>query len=338
MSLIIFLGKIFNIVLTFSYFIAIFTEFPKSGSEEKNNSDYKSESKWIIVYFILDLILFCLIIFLFLHKFSQYNWIVSSFSLSVYTIMTISAIFVLSEVRHNRNGIITNKEKNAIKIIAFYIWLLNNSGIILTAIQCFANISNSIVSDFIIGFFVIFISFIYIFLIVALLPEPIVFLLDIIERVFKKQHSPTTTDKKKVVFKFAPTIENYFNYLKQQSNRMRIIGYLLCPIIFVKDIIVSFVLLIVSLMFGIIEYTINIFKAILKTGFFFVKSKLSSCSNKEVFIFSIRLSIILAFTSVVIFNRYNPIFANVEQSTGALEFLSSAIIIPIIFEWIYSLK
>ena len=160
MDLILFLGKIFNIVITFSYFIDIFKEFPKSDSEAESNSNHKS--KWIIIYSIIDLILFCLIIFLFLQKFSQYNRFISFFGLIFFTIMTISAVFVLSKMRHNQYGIITSKEKSAIRIIAFYIWLLNNSGIILATTHCFMSISNSIISDFIVGFFIIFISFIVI--------------------------------------------------------------------------------------------------------------------------------------------------------------------------------
>lgn len=46
----------------------------------------------------------------------------------------------------------------------------------------------------------------------------------------------------------------------------------------------------------------------------------------------------MALVCTVVFNRYQPIFRMQEASTAVLEFIASAIIIPIIFEWISSFK
>jgi len=50
------------------------------------------------------------------------------------------------------------------------------------------------------------------------------------------------------------------------------------------------------------------------------------------------LSIIAAFVFIVITNRITPIFTNNEAYTTILEFVSSAIIIPVIFDGISAMK
>ena len=51
-----------------------------------------------------------------------------------------------------------------------------------------------------------------------------------------------------------------------------------------------------------------------------------------------RISIILALIFVVAWNRYHPFFRLFDSSTAVFEFIASAIIIPIMFEWIISAK
>ena len=61
-------------------------------------------------------------------------------------------------------------------------------------------------------------------------------------------------------------------------------------------------------------------------------------SDKKVISISFRISLIMALVCTVVFNRYQPIFRIQESSTAVLEFIASAIIIPIIFEWINYFK
>ena len=61
-------------------------------------------------------------------------------------------------------------------------------------------------------------------------------------------------------------------------------------------------------------------------------------SDKTFIAISFRLAIILGLSCIVILNRYNSFLCNKDNSTAVLEFITSAIIIPVIFEWISSYK
>lgn len=51
-----------------------------------------------------------------------------------------------------------------------------------------------------------------------------------------------------------------------------------------------------------------------------------------------KVAIVLSLIIVVAINRYHPIFIYKEQSTSVLEFVASAILLPLIFEWIQSVS
>ncbi len=59
-------------------------------------------------------------------------------------------------------------------------------------------------------------------------------------------------------------------------------------------------------------------------------------SDRKLVGISFRMAIISALVIMVVSDRYKPIFTLYEESTAILEFLASAIIIPVTFEWINS--
>lgn len=61
-------------------------------------------------------------------------------------------------------------------------------------------------------------------------------------------------------------------------------------------------------------------------------------SDKRVVVISFRIALIMALICIVILNRYQSIFKMKDASTAVLEFVASAIIIPVVFEWINSVK
>lgn len=61
-------------------------------------------------------------------------------------------------------------------------------------------------------------------------------------------------------------------------------------------------------------------------------------SDKHIVAVSFRLALIFSLVSIVILNRYQPFFKEYEASTTVFEFLASSIIIPVVFEWIYSIR
>lgn len=80
--------------------------------------------------------------------------------------------------------------------------------------------------------------------------------------------------------------------------------------------------------FIIIKQVLNLLKKIVLW--------LTNLESRNVVAISFRVAMILALGLTVIINRYEPFLRNYEESSAILEFVSSSVIIPIIFEWIIS--
>lgn len=61
-------------------------------------------------------------------------------------------------------------------------------------------------------------------------------------------------------------------------------------------------------------------------------------SNRRVVAFSFRVAVLMGLGGTVILNRYQPFVYYEEKSTAVLEFVSSVLIIPIVWEWIKCYK
>lgn len=64
----------------------------------------------------------------------------------------------------------------------------------------------------------------------------------------------------------------------------------------------------------------------------------SKVKDDTIFSQAFKVAIVFSLIIVVAINRYNPIFIYQEQSTSVLEFVASAILLPLIFEWIQSVS
>ena len=104
---------------------------------------------------------------------------------------------------------------------------------------------------------------------------------------------------------------------------------ILIPFIIIIDLMYAFISTLFSmLVIAPFSYTL-VFIRLLKNTFLDFCSWLCSRSDRIIIAFSFRLSIT---------NRITPIFTNNEAYTTILEFVSSAIIIPVIFDGISAMK
>lgn len=63
---------------------------------------------------------------------------------------------------------------------------------------------------------------------------------------------------------------------------------------------------------------------------------LISLSDKRIVAVSFRIAVILGLGCTVLINRYAPFLHYNEESTAVLEFIASALIIPVVLNWISS--
>lgn len=115
-----------------------------------------------------------------------------------------------------------------------------------------------------------------------------------------------------------------------------IIYVLILPFSFLIDVIIGFFLCI--FWYGICGITIIVYEFLSFLGkvFFYLISIVFNSPERRIIKNSFRLSFIISILFVVIMNRYAWIYEYDEVFLAVTEFLASTIIIPVIFEWIYS--
>lgn len=87
-----------------------------------------------------------------------------------------------------------------------------------------------------------------------------------------------------------------------------------------------------------IGYNIVVFFNYITIFLFEILDKIRNISDRKIIFIFLRGSFILSIVLIIIYNRYNPILKLSSEGTAVLEFLSSAILIPLLLSWILELK
>ena len=232
----------------------------------------------------------------------------------------------------------------SILLISIFIWELAFFKVPYRLLESVAQWSNAVLSDVLTAVIYVGFIFVYIFFILATGPAPmycsIVFLR------FVKNHLPFKRKRKQIGDYF---VANIPAKVKQQSflvDAMKCIReskhfitrllYLLFPLIYCIDIIrqlFSTLLVYSKTCLGCAVFCFRKAANKIKRGLL----KVLNLSEKRIIAVSFRLALIFSFVTVVATNRYEPIFKAYEESTAVFEFVGSAVIIPVMFEWIHSL-
>ena len=107
---------------------------------------------------------------------------------------------------------------------------------------------------------------------------------------------------------------------------------------FILDIIIGFFRFLFSVIICFFLQALLIFAALVGKLLLCIINFITSVPGRKVMKDTFRLSAIIAVLVVVIINRLSIITEVDEEFVGISEFVASAIVIPIIFEWIYSGK
>lgn len=201
---------------------------------------------------------------------------------------------------------------------------------------------NDIWTDLIIGGMYLIVFFLYIFTIFAMLSIPLFFVIKIFIKI--NEIIPVKESIKQCGNYFVDRVEKpiirpriligTINLIIQKKIGIKIILTCIIPIILTIESIRSLFLFAWSMCVYIISYLIKIDRFLSKQIIKLFNWILGLSDRKLVGI-SFRMAIIVAFVILVASNQYETIF-QLNGSSSTLEFLASAIIIPVIFEWIYS--
>ena len=200
-------------------------------------------------------------------------------------------------------------------------------------------------SDLLIALSYIILFSLYIFTICALVSELLINIIGVLKKIYTKLllNDKITTFEQYWINKIEKTPELkstlifQWELIGRQPRSIHWIRYILLPITFLLDIILAFISISLSLLSSSIGF-LSLLIRMLRKALNKILNWLLNLSDKKVIAISFRISLIMALVFTVVFNRYQPIFRVQESSTAVLEFIASAIIIPIIFEWINSFK
>lgn len=279
----------------------------------------------------------------------EYMWVGIVISIPV-GIMFVAGILYSTDIlgviiKNDDGGSLSIDERMAILVIGLVVLFLNREKAQEWLLNYVQNNSNIVLSDTLTAVIYVGATFTYIFLMLAVAPALLYYGITFLK--YAKNHFPFKQRRKQIGDYFVSNVSaevkrqslliNTVKYINNSGKCIAKMLYILFPLIYCFDVlkmIIScfFVYTIGAIGFMVLslrKITREIIKALLWTF---------NLSEKRSVAVSFRLALILSFVIVAATNRYEPIFNVYEESTAVFEFVASAVIIPVIFEWIYSLK
>lgn len=351
-----FISLLYTIALALAIINMVTVFVAKEYRKDMFTDNIVSDSKWnwkdrtqTIIFSLSMVITIC---FLLWCKFTYQSKIVNC----IFIIMTIS--FFLQHFSHALSSAeaigcivkdvsqtrLSATEINSITIFAVAINIFFQFKTPEKLISILRKIDNKDVSNWLmLSLYVALIS-IGVFLICSLLVPPI----QLIIRTCRKLNSRWTNKRiqradewikqfsygKTTVGKF--TVLLFMNF-RQKSIVIKILICIIAPMIFICDIIFVELWYIVSITLEMIHYVYVIIRQISKS-LLHLNSWFISKSNRRLVAFSFRISVILGLILTVFLSYYDPFLYNRDKNGLVFEFVSSTIVIPMIFEWILSYK
>lgn len=317
----------------------------------------KPNAKWenvINLFLIISVIFLTMALFILVFKsILNHIWIFLLLCAPIW-IKYLTGVFIAigtvgSVVKSNGNGHLSGLERSSIYVFSYAVFFLTVANSCERILEHVNQISSSVLSDVLMALILVSGTFIYLFLIIARSFSVLycgILLLEIVAKIVGK-HFPLKKQFRSYGDYFVSCIDaggniescliHFIKYIQQIKCWARFFLYFLIPFVYLADIVqtVAFALFqIILSAIGCVVIIYRIAKKSIKALFLWILN----LSDKRIVVVSFRLALILALVSIVVFNRYQPIFKEYEASTASFEFLASSILIPVMFEWIYSIR
>lgn len=345
---------LFMIIICETGLKAIIKPFIKRKTNEEDNGFDEDIGKrnWQYVFkiliWILEIIpLMALYVFVFKNIKTMF-WLLVIICLPGFLQQFIGVLYsfgiVGNVIKLKEKGSLSSEEKSALSILAFVICFLGEYNFFENIIIFVQKCQNVYISDISVAIGYVFVFYVYIFFICSLFTElisEIIRILIKINSIFPKRINVlnnckywiSNTDKPiKSVFVTIYMMESMGKY----NKFLKWIRIVLFPITFVLDMVINFVNILVSLANSSVGY-ICIICVLIYGEIKKIANKILILSDRKIVAISFRFALIMALIVIVALNYYSTIF-KMEESTTVLEFIASTILIPVLFEWISSIK
>ncbi len=354
------LERVFNIVFILSivftlidYVIKWFSnsckEFKRKSDSSKVYIDNDSNDKIQMMTTIVSLIVFILIVFGVCFEIKRLMWLFIIIIIPTYmekVVIAYQSIGMVKDIiQSSDRRKLSLKERTSIYLLAYGVWFLGAFNVWEKLVEKIYVFDNTYISDIGIALIYILIFSIYIFFICGLFPDLIVYTITMLRWINKKlfcsekmkKHGDNWINRIEKSISYKSIFEMHWKYIKQIKSRVRYIMYILLPASFVADVIIMLIKVFISMIESAVGYT-YVLGRMIKITMGRLADRLVELTNKRMIAICFRIAIILALVCTVVINRYQPIFRNEEATTAILEFVASAIIIPIVFDWISSIR
>jgi len=250
---------------------------------------------------------------------------------------------VANVVKTNDESRLDFKEKIAIILISYLVIFVQQLHLIEHIVKAIPICESEICSDILMVIMYLLTCFVYCFLSCAL-GAILVFLA---AGILLKMHNYISNKTKLerlgnyFVAKVEETVINpllllgAIDVIAHEKIQIKIITILFMPLILAVESVLSMLAFSWAFFVYIFAYLV-IIKRFLGKGVIKLLKRIQEVSDRRVVGLSYRAAIIASLIIIVVYNRYQPIFELSDKSTVVLEFLASAIIIPVAFEWISS--
>lgn len=354
--------RLLNQIFTLVFPIALITTLVVSAKDkdlperiDKETDESKAmertalEKRINLFLLISVLLLFILFIVILWTVFPKYLWILFVFSIPLYLRYLAGASIAIGTlgniIKSSEKSIMSERERLSIQTIAYVAWFLSMLKPYEKLWGIINQYPNPIITDALTALLFVGFSFTYFFLILSLAATPICYAIKLIDNI--GNHIPLKKKLEQIGEYFVSGIDTEIdnktlslcmvNFIKTSKHPAKyLLAILLLPT-YILDLIKLLVLALSHELRSTIGYIVTLYRTVKRAVAALVSWGLK-LSDKHIVAVSFRLALIFALVSIVVLNRYQPVFKEYEESTAVFEFLASSIIIPIVFEWIYSIR
>lgn len=339
-------GLLFPVSLLLSPF---FYRGEKTEDSTLPQSTTKQESAIQTIGWLITFAIFITGIILVNFKYKSLAWICIAVAMPIYlgrVVGTYVSIGIIGKVVQSKKpDKLSVREHWAIETVAYTLFFVDVYKLPAKLMEYVANLENILVSDCLYITLYVLRLFLYVFLICALLPVPLYFLSKLMIK------ANVLIRDKSSIFKFGnffikridqqiierPLLVKLLEMVKSRHVIYRVLLWILSPIIMVIDACLLIVKMLWSFLITSIGYVFLILKLIKRT-IGKVTVWINNLSDRRLVAISFRVALIATLVIIVITNRYTPLLREYETSTAVLEFIASAVLIPVVFEWISSTR
>lgn len=347
----VFIEKLYSVLLVVFVFdfiatIFVFRSKPKEPGDKQSSEmviwTWK-DNLWMGIMFISLILLMLLSLALNInYNFSVFLWIILIYNYTMQTANTLSCVSIVgAAISKDARGNLNKFEHQAILMLTALPINLFSHKILEKVHSYVTTYPHAIYSDWMTFLFYFVVISVLAFFISALTINPISLLLKLYFKCFY------VFSKGRIAYfgKLQKFINGEYNKktfcsaiiecgVKLHVLLRMILWIIIIPVVII-DILKGMIQLIILLMAAIVWYVFLILSWIF-SKFNKLASFVMSLSDRSIIAICFRVSIVVGLGCTVIINRYEPLFRNQQESTAVLEFISSVIIIPIVYEWISS--